>query len=45
MRTGEMWGITNTVSRPDIMVIGKGITGGMYPISCCVVNPSMPANG
>ena len=20
------------------MVVGKGITGGMYPISCCVVN-------
>ena len=38
MRTGEMWGITKFGVEPDIMVIGKGITGGLYPISCCVVN-------
>lgn len=38
MRTGEMWGITKYGVTPDVMVIGKGITGGMYPISCCVVN-------
>ena len=37
MRTGEMWAITRYGVTPDIMVIGKGITGGMYPISCCVV--------
>lgn len=38
MRTGSLWGITKYGVTPDIMVIGKGITGGMYPISCCVVN-------
>ena len=38
MRTGEMWGITRYGVTPDIMVIGKGITGGMYPISCCVAS-------
>lgn len=38
MRTGELWGITKYGVTPDIMVIGKGVTGGMYPISCCVVN-------
>ncbi len=38
MRTGELWGITRYGVTPDIMVIGKGVTGGMYPISCCVVN-------
>ncbi len=38
MRTGAMWGITRYGVTPDIMVIGKGITGGMYPISCCVTN-------
>lgn len=38
MRTGEMWGITRYGVTPDIMVLGKGITGGMYPISCCVVS-------
>jgi adenosylmethionine-8-amino-7-oxononanoate aminotransferase len=21
---------------PDIMIVGKGITGGMYPIACVV---------
>ena len=38
MRTGEMWAITKYGVTPDILVIGKGITGGMYPISCCVVS-------
>ncbi len=38
MRTGSLWGITKYGVTPDIMVVGKGITGGMYPISCCVVN-------
>ena len=38
MRTGALWGITKYGVTPDIMVIGKGITGGLYPISCCVVN-------
>ena len=38
MRTGDMWGITRYGVTPDIMVIGKGVTGGMYPISCCVVS-------
>ena len=38
MRTGEMWGVTRYGVTPDIMVVGKGITGGMYPISCCVVS-------
>ena len=37
MRTGEMWCIAKPGIEPDIMVIGKGITGGMYPIACCVV--------
>jgi len=38
MRTGDMWGITRYGVTPDMMVIGKGITGGMYPISCCVAS-------
>ncbi len=38
MRTGKMWGVDTYGITPDIMVIGKGITGGMYPISCCVVS-------
>lgn len=38
MRTGQMWAITKYGVQPDIMVTGKGISGGMYPIACCVVS-------
>jgi len=38
MRTGELWGITRYGVEPDIMVTGKGISGGMYPIACCVAS-------
>jgi acetylornithine/succinyldiaminopimelate/putrescine aminotransferase len=38
MRCGEMWGITRYGVEPDILVTGKGISGGMYPIACCVVS-------
>lgn len=38
MRTGDMWGITRYGVEPDILVTGKGITGGLYPISCCVAS-------
>jgi len=37
MRTGELWGITKHGIRPDIMVTGKGISGGMYPIACVLI--------
>lgn len=32
-RTGRLWGIENFVTEPDIMVIGKGLSGGFYPIT------------
>ena len=38
MRTGDMWGITRYGVEPDILVSGKGITGGIYPISVAVVS-------
>ena len=37
MRAGEMWGYQRYGIQPDIVVIGKGISGGMYPIACVVV--------
>ncbi|MEA2425945.1 MAG: hypothetical protein QOH13_2355, partial [Thermoleophilaceae bacterium] len=43
MRTGELWGIQKTGIEPDIMVVGKGITGGMYPIACVVVSEECSA--
>jgi acetylornithine/succinyldiaminopimelate/putrescine aminotransferase len=32
-RTGRLWGIENFDVEPDIMVIGKGLSGGIYPIT------------
>ena len=38
MRTGELWGITKHGIAPDILVTGKGLSGGMYPISAVLVS-------
>lgn len=38
MRTGALWGVTKYGIEPDIMVLGKALTGGIYPISACVVS-------
>lgn len=32
-RTGKLWGIEHFGIVPDIMVIGKGLSGGIYPIT------------
>ncbi len=32
-RTGKLWGIEHFGVVPDIMVIGKGLSGGIYPIT------------
>jgi len=32
-RTGKLWGIEHFGVTPDIIVIGKGLSGGIYPIS------------
>ncbi len=32
-RTGTLWGIEHFGIEPDIMVIGKGLSGGIYPMS------------
>ncbi|MHB1877286.1 MAG: class-III pyridoxal-phosphate-dependent aminotransferase [Streptosporangiaceae bacterium] len=38
MRTGELWAITKHGVAPDILVTGKGISGGLYPISAVLVS-------
>jgi acetylornithine/succinyldiaminopimelate/putrescine aminotransferase len=38
MRTGEMWGITKHGISPDLLVTGKGISGGVYPISAVLMS-------
>ena len=32
-RTGRLWGIEHYRTVPDIMVIGKGLSGGIYPMA------------
>jgi acetylornithine/succinyldiaminopimelate/putrescine aminotransferase len=38
MRCGEMWACTKYGIQPDIMVTGKGIGGGIYPIACVLIS-------
>lgn len=38
MRTGELWGITKHGIAPDILVTGKGLSGGMYPITAALLS-------
>jgi acetylornithine/succinyldiaminopimelate/putrescine aminotransferase len=38
MRCGELWGCMRYGVEPDIMVTGKGISGGMYPIACTLIS-------
>jgi acetylornithine/succinyldiaminopimelate/putrescine aminotransferase len=38
-RTGKMWGVDHYNVVPDIMVIGKGLSGGIYPMSATCFRP------
>jgi acetylornithine/succinyldiaminopimelate/putrescine aminotransferase len=40
-RTGELWGIENFDIVPDIIVIGKGLSGGIYPMSATCFRPQL----
>lgn len=35
-RTGKIWAFENWGISPDILITGKGLSGGVYPISACV---------
>ncbi len=35
-RTGKMWGFQHFGATPDMVVMGKGMSGGIYPISATV---------
>lgn len=36
-RTGKLWGFQHFDIMPDIVVLGKGLSGGLYPISATVI--------
>lgn len=38
MRSGKMWCIETYGVEPDIIVSSKGFSGGIYPISCVILN-------
>lgn len=40
-RTGRLWGIEHFSTTPDIMVIGKGLSGGIYPMSATCFNAGL----
>ncbi|MFF0014859.1 aspartate aminotransferase family protein [Streptomyces sp. NPDC005374] len=39
-RTGELWGVYAEGVVPDILVTGKGLGGGLYPVSAALLGPA-----
>ena len=37
-RTGRLWGVDNWGVVPDILVTGKGLSGGLYPVSATILS-------
>ena len=42
-RTGKLWGFEHFDIVPDIVVIGKGLSGGVYPITATVIRKPLEA--
>jgi len=40
-RTGPLWGVERFGVVPDILVAGKGLGGGIYPMAVAVLRPSV----
>lgn len=38
LRSGEMWACTTYGVEPDIIVTGKGLGGGLYPVAAVILN-------
>ena len=36
-RTGDLWGVESFGVEPDVLITGKGLSGGLYPISAIVM--------
>lgn len=37
-RTGELWAVACWGVQPDILITGKGLSGGLYPVSAAVLS-------
>jgi len=42
-RTGKLWAFEHFNVQPDIVVLGKGLSGGIYPISATVIDKKLEA--
>lgn len=42
-RTGHLWGVEAWGVKPDILVTGKGLSGGMYPVAATVMKKDVGA--
>lgn len=42
-RTGKLWAFEHTGIIPDMVVIGKGLSGGIYPIAATVIREPLDA--
>lgn len=40
-RTGKLWGFEHFNGEPDIVVVGKGLSGGIYPIAATCYRPHL----
>lgn len=42
-RTGRLWGFEHFGVTPDVVVLGKGMSGGLYPITATVIRRPLEA--
>lgn len=40
-RTGALWAHTREEVEPDMLVVGKGLSGGIYPITATLMRPEL----
>ena len=40
-RTGTLWGSERFDEAPNIMIVGKGLSGGLYPVSLCLMGEDL----